>query len=143
MTTIQSTLVPLELSFDSGVSWQALVCLKQWNIPTTRASSSEDTFCGTAVSSGSQTGNPSFSAICERYPTAGSQVTYNRLVTAQYNDESFLYRVKFPSSGSTGADVFLKQSCKANDLDLIASAEKYLEFSGTLTGEGLIDIVYP
>jgi len=143
MTTIASTLVPLEVSFDSEVSWQTLVCLKQFNIPTLRETTSEDTYCGKAVASGVQTGNPSFTAVCEAAPSAGSQVTYGRLLIAQYNDESFKYRVKYPSSGSTGQGFFIKQSCKANDLDLIMSAEKYIEFSGTLTGEGLIDIVYP
>jgi hypothetical protein len=140
MTTIASTLVPLELSFDSEVSWQALVCLQQYNVPTERQATQEDTFCGIATALGAQTFNPSGTAICEVNPTAGSQVTYNRLLTAQTNGETFSFRVRYPSSGSTGQSFYLSGDCKCSSLDLQMDATTYIKFAFTLTGEGTLDI---
>lgn len=143
MTTIQANLVPIELSFDAEVSWQVLVCLTQYNVPTELPVTSTDTFCGVVSGTGSQTFNPTGTAVCTTDPDAGQQVTYNRLLTAQTNKETFKFRVRHPGSGSTGNNFFLKGSCKATSLDLIFSATDVITYSWTLTGEGLLDIVNP
>lgn len=144
MTTIQSSTTPIELSFDSEVSWQVLVCLEAYNVPTELPTTVTDTLtCGQVVGVGSQTFNPTGTAICTSDPIAGSQVTYNRLLTAQTNAETFKFRVRNPSSGSTGNNFFMKGSCKATSLDLQFAANDLIKFSWTLTGEGSLDITSP
>jgi hypothetical protein len=143
MTTIQGNTVPIELSFDSGTSWQILVCLEQYNVPTELPVTSTDTFCGPVLGTGTQTFNPTGTAICTTDPSAGSQVTYNRLLVAQTNAESFLFRVRHAASGSIGNNFFLKGSCKATSLDLQFTSTDVVKFSWTLTGEGTLDIANP
>lgn len=144
MQTIQSSTTPIELSFDSEVSWQVLVCLEAYNVPTELPTTVTDTLtCGQAVGVGSQTFNPTGTAICTTDAVAGSQVTYNRLLAAQTNAETFKFRVRHPSSGSTGNSYFMKGDCKCTSLDLQFAANDVVKFSWTLTGEGLLDITAP
>jgi hypothetical protein len=144
MQTIQASSSPIELSFDNEVSWQVLVCLEAYNVPTELPTTVTDTLtCGQAVGVGNQTFNPTGTAICTADAVAGSQVTYNRLLTAQTNAETFKFRVRSPSSGSTGNNFFLKGSCKCTSLDLQFNANDVIKFAWTLTGEGLLDIDNP
>lgn len=144
MTTIQSSSTPIELSFDSEVSWQVLVCLEGYNVPTELPTTVTDTLtCGQVVGVGTQTFNPTGTAICLTDPVAGSQVTYNRLQIAQNAAETIKFRVRNPSSGSTGNNYFLKGSCKVTSLDLQFAANDVVKFSWTLTGEGILDIIAP
>lgn len=143
MATIQSTLVPLELSFDSQTSWQALVCLTQYNIPVERAVTVEDTFCGPQTGVASITFNPTGTAICKTDPGAGYEVTYQTLLTKLDAGTVFWFRVRYPGSGSVGGNVFLKGECKCTALDLQADATTFLRFTFTFTGEGILDIVSP
>jgi hypothetical protein len=144
MQTIQSSTSPIELSFDNEVSWQVLVCLEAYNVPTELPTTVTDTLtCGQVVGVGSQTFNPTGTAICRADPDAGSQVTYNRLLIAQTNVETIKFRVRNPSSGSTGNNFFLKGSCKVTSLDLQFAPNDVVKFSWTLTGEGTLDISNP
>ena len=144
METIQSSTSPIELSFDSEVSWQVLVCLEAYNVPTELPTTVTDTLtCGPVVGVGSQTFNPTGTAICTADPVAGSQVTYNRLQIAQNTSETIKFRVRNPSSGSTGNNYFLKGSCLVTSLDLQFSPNDVVKFSWTLTGTGVLDISNP
>jgi hypothetical protein len=143
MQTIQGNTVPIELSFDSGVSWQILVCLTQYNVPTELPVTSTDTFCGPVLGTGTQTFNPTGTAVCKQDISAGSEVTYLRLLQAQTNAESFLFRVRHAASGSIGSNFFLKGSCKCTSLDLQFNSTDVVQFSWTLTGEGVLDIATP
>lgn len=143
MTTIQGNQVPIELSFDSGTSWQILVCLTQYNVPTELATTVTDTFCGQVLGVGTLAFNPTGTAICKQDISAGSEVTYLRLLTAQANAESFMFRVRHAASRSIGSNFFLKGACKCTSLDLQLNATDVVQFSWTLTGEGTLDIQSP
>ena len=113
-------------------------------MPTELPTTVTDTLtCGQAVGVGSQTFNPTGTAICTTDAVAGSQVTYNRLLIAQTNAETFKFRVRNPASGSTGNNFFMKGDCKCTSLDLQFAANDVVKFSWTLTGEGLLDISNP
>lgn len=143
MTTIQGNQVPIYLSFDNEVSWQVLVCLKQWNMPTELPTNVVDTFCGPAVGVGNQTFNPQGSAVSTTDYAAGQQVGYLRLLQAQTNAETFKFRAFYPGSGSIASSFFWKGSCKCTSLNKVFEATGVVQFDWTLTGEGTLDIVYP
>lgn len=139
MASIQSTLVPLELSFNGGSTWQTLVCLTQHNMPLERATNVTETFCGTETGLGSLTFNPSFTAVVKT-DVAFNQVTYQRLLTAMYNEELIQFRIQNPTSGSIGVYFYLRGSTYVTSLDLQFQTGQTVQFTGTLTGSGDIDI---
>lgn len=143
MTTIQGNNVPLELSFDNELTWQVLVCLVNYAIPTTLPTTKTDTFCGQAVGIGNQTFGFTGTAVDERFPTGGSQVTYNNLLTAQTNKTLIKARAKNPNSGSIGEDFFIKGDVYVTNLNLKMTATNVIDFDFTLEGTGIPDIQYP
>lgn len=143
METIQSTLVPLELSFDGGTSWQLLVCLSQYNIPLSKAVNTVETFCGTSVGLGNGTFNPQGTAIAELNPTAGVQVSWPQLATVWDAETQIMFRARYPTGGSTGNNIFLKGSCYVTDLNISFQVGQAVQFDFTLTGQGELDITNP
>lgn len=143
MQTVQSNLVPIELSFDNGATWQVLVCLTQYNIPVTTAINTLSTFCGTAVGVGTAAFNASGTAVCELNPTAGAQVTFNTLLAAQMAGLQFKFRVRYPITGSVGGSIFMKGDCYSTAIELQGQTNQALQFTWTLTGQGELDIVNP
>jgi len=139
MAGIQSTLVPLELSFNNGSTYQTLVCLNQYNMPLSKATNVTETFCGTEVGLGSETFNPNGTAVCSTNPTS-SQVTYNRLLTAWKNEETVLFRCQYPGTGSIGVHFYHQGSAYVTDLELQFQTSQVIQFTFTLTGIGTIDI---
>ena len=143
MQTIQSNLVPIQLSFDSEATWQDLVCLTQYNIPLALSVNKVETFCGVATGLGIMTFDPTGTAVCEAAPTAGSQVTFQQLATTMNNQTRIDFRVRYPNSGSTGGQIFLKGHCYITALDLQASVGQVLQFTWGLSGEGTLDVLNP
>lgn len=139
MASIQSTLVPLELSFNNGATWQTLVCLTQHNMPLERATNVTETFCGTETGLGALTFNPSFTAVVKT-DVASNQVTYNRLLTAMNNEELIMFRIQNPTSGSIGLYFYISGTAYVTSLDLQFQTGQTIQFTGTLTGTGSLDI---
>lgn len=140
MASIQSSLVPIELSFDSGATWQLLVCLTQYNIPLERATNVVETFCGTEVGLGTLTFNPTGTAV-NKTDLESNQVTYTRLLTAMEAGETIMFRVQYPGTGSIGSQFYLKGSVLVTSLDLQFQVGQLVQFAWTLTGTGSIDII--
>jgi hypothetical protein len=144
MQTIQSNLVPLQLSFDSQGTWQDLVCMSQYNVPIDLPTNVVETFCGIAVGLGTMAFNPSGTAVCEVNPTAGSQVTFQQLLTTMSNSTEIWFRVRYPGTGSTaGAVIFLKGTCYVTALDLQLQINQVIQFTFTFTGTGTLDVANP
>jgi hypothetical protein len=141
MATLQSTTIPLELS-DDGTTWRTLVCLKQYNMPLSKAVNSTETFCGVEVGLGAGTFNPTGTAVCKT-DNSTSEWTYKELLIRWNAETSIWFRCTSPSGGSVNGAFFLKGQCKVTDLDLIFATGQTVEFSFTLTGEGTLNIAYP
>lgn len=139
MASLQSTNYPLELSFNGGSTWQALVCLTQYGIPLELATNVTETFCGTETGLGSLTFNPNGNAVAESAP-ASNQVTYARLLTAIVSKELFMFRVQAPTSGSIGVYFYLSGNCYITSLNLTFDTGAVVGFDWTLTGTGVLDI---
>jgi hypothetical protein len=139
MASIQSTLVPLELSFNGGITWQILVCLTQHNMPLEKTTNVTETFCGTETGLGSLTFNPSFTAVVKT-DVASNQVTYDRMLVAMVNEELIRFRVQAPTAGSVGVYFYLSGTAYVTSLDLTLAVGETVQFTGTLTGTGTLDI---
>lgn len=81
--------------------------------------------------------NPSFTAVCASNPDGNTEVTYKELLAKQKAGDTVLFRL---SHGTSGATFYMSGSCKVTSLSLAGSATDVIKFTGTLTGEGELDI---
>lgn len=139
MASIQSSNVPIELSFDNGVNWLTLVCLTQYNVPVDTPTNIVETFCGTEVGLGSTTFNPTGTAVCKVDPDT-NQVTYQQMLTTQMNELEIMFRVQYPGTGSIGSTIYLKGTCYVTNTDLQLNTGQTVQFGWTLTGTGTLDV---
>jgi hypothetical protein len=139
-STINAKDMPIELSFDSGVTWKVLVCLKDISIPLQTPVTAEDTYCGKKVGVGLIEFNPSGNAVCETRPDT-DEVSADDLIQVMAAGTSFLFRVQNPTSGSVGFGLYLSGSCKCTQVNVTGTANGLVTFAFTLTGEGILDTV--
>src|SRR6187549_221824 len=139
MNTLQSSNLPIELSFDNGLTFKQLVCLENYNIPVDTQVTETNTFCGNAVGLGVKKFTPSGSAVCELSPS-GSQVTFEELLAAQMADTVLIFKVQYPSPGSTNTNIFMSGQCYVTNTTLQAQINDVIKFSFTLTGSGTLDV---
>lgn len=139
-STINAKDMPIELSFDSGVTWKILVCLKDISVPLQTPVTAEDTYCGKKVGVGLIEFNPSGNAVCETRPDT-DEVSADDLIQLMAAGTSFLFRVQNPTSGSVGFGLYLSGSCKCTQCNITGSANGLVNFAFTLTGEGILDTV--
>lgn len=138
---LQSIDSPIELSFDAGITWKELVCMSNYTLPTTLSTTVTETFCGPQTGVGSQTFNPTGTAMCQNYGLlTNTQVTYGELLALQTARTQFLYRAQAPGTGSTGRDYYQSGSVYCTSLTLTAQVGSVLNFSFTLSGSGALDI---
>src|SRR5690348_3129194 len=104
-TPLQASNYPILLSSDSGVTWKTLVCLKDWHVPVSTATSDTPTMCGTFVGLGDITFNPSGTAILDSTPS-GTQCAYEDLLMWQMNKTLLQFKVADPSSGGSAGATF-------------------------------------
>ncbi len=140
--TINAKDMPIELSFDNGVTWKALVCLKDISVPLNAPVTAEDTYCGKKVGVGDVEFNPSGNAVCEVTP-AVNEVSADELVQKMVAGTSFLWRIQNPTVGSVGVGLYYSGSCKATNVTITGTANGLVSFSFTLTGEGTLTTVKP
>jgi hypothetical protein len=137
MQTVQSSLVPIQLSSDNGATFKDVVCLTSYDIPLNTPSTSVSTFCGQAVGLGNIAFNPKFSAVCDSAPDADT-VSYKDVLNWQINKTKLRFRVDYPGQGSSneGGVIYLEGDCRVTDTDFKAQVDDVLQFDVTLTGEG-------
>jgi hypothetical protein len=134
--------MPIELSFDNGVTWKVLVCLKDISIPLNAPVTAEDTYCGKKVGVGDVEFNPSGNAVCEVNPAVG-EVSSDELVQKMDAGTSFLWRIQSPISGSVGVGFYYAGSCKCTNVTITGTANGLVSFAFTLTGEGTLTTTKP
>lgn len=139
-STINAKDMPIELSFDSGVTWKVLVCLKDISVPLQTPVTAEDTYCGKKVGVGLIEFNPSGNAVCETRPDT-DEVSADDLIQKMAAGTSFLFRVQNPTLGSVGFGLYLSGSCKCTQCNITGTANGLVGFAFTLTGEGILDTV--
>lgn len=138
MASIQSTNVPLELSFNGGVDWLVLVCLTQYNIPVDKPVNVVETFCGPETGLGSTTFNPTGTAVAKLDPDT-NQVTLQQMLTTLEAETLIKFRVRYPGTGSIGNAIFMSGDCYVTNIDGQFVAGQTVQFNFTLTGNGKLD----
>lgn len=109
MNAIQSSLIPLEVSEDKGLTWLQLICMSDYNVTMDSQTTDTNTQCGIAVGSGPIKFGATGTAVDDAAPAAG-QVTWNKMLTWQVIKEEIMFRVQWPqgATGSHGSAFFIE-----------------------------------
>jgi len=103
-TPVQSSSVPLNISFDGGVTYKALVCLENYSVETTTSTTTDDTFCGRFVGLGPLGTQITGTGVCESVPLT-TQVTQKDLRSAQNAGTLLYFQANYPTPGSAGGQI--------------------------------------
>ena len=141
MGQVQGSLQNVEIDVTGGTSYKNLVCLRTSSVNTTVDSTSEQTNCGVLTSVAEAQMTVDFDAICEVSPS-GSQVSYKDLLTASVNKTLVNVRLQNPTvtGASVGAAYYHQFSGYITDLTLNQSTTEFINFSGSISSSGTLDI---
>lgn len=141
MGQIQGSLQNIEIDVAGGSSYKNLVCLRTSSVNTTVDSTTEQTNCGSLTSIGEPSMSIDFDAICEVAPSV-SQVSYEDLLSAMVNKTQVTVRVQNPTvtGASTGAAYYHQFAGYITSLTLSQSTTEFINFSGTVTSNGTLDV---
>jgi hypothetical protein len=142
MAKIQGSTQSVDISLDNGSTWESLICLRTSSVNGTVDSTVEQTNCGTFTSIGKPNMTVDFDAICETAPTS-EQVSYSALLTAFNAGTQIVVRVQNPvvTGSSAGASYYHKFDGYITSLTLNQSTTEFINFSGTISSNGEIDII--
>jgi hypothetical protein len=141
MGQVQGSLQNIEIDVAGGSSYKNLVCLRTSSVNTTIDSTTEQTNCGVLTSVAEPQMTVDFDAICEVAPSI-SQVSYEDLLAAAVNKTLVSVRVQNPTvtGASTGAAYYHQFSGYITDLTLNQSTTEFINFSGSVSSTGTLDI---
>jgi hypothetical protein len=138
---ILGSLQNVEIDVAGGSSYKNLVCLRTSSVNTTVDSTTEQTNCGPLTSVADATMSIDFDAVCEVAPTI-TQVSYEDLLAAMVGKTLVAVRVQNPvvSGSSAGATYYHQFLGYITSLTLNQSTTEYINFSGTVTSTGIVDV---
>lgn len=141
MGQVQGSLQNIEIDVAGGSSYKNLVCLRTSSVNTTIDSTTEQTNCGVLTSVAEPQMTVDFDAICEVAPSI-SQVSYEDLLAAAVGKTLVTVRVQNPTvtGASTGAAYYHQFSGYITDLTLNQSTTEFINFSGSISSTGTLDI---
>jgi len=141
MGQILGSLQNIEIDVAGGSSYKNLVCLRTSSVNTTVDSTTEQTNCGALTSVAEPTMSVDFDAICEVAPTV-AQISYEDVLTAMVNKTLVAVRVQNPvvSGSSAGATYYHQFLGYITSLTLNQSTTEFINFSGTVTSTGTLDV---
>lgn len=141
MGQVQGSLQNIEIDVAGGSSYKNLVCLRTSSVNTTIDSTTEQTNCGVLTSVAEPQMTVDFDAICEVAPSV-SQVSYEDLLAAAVGKTLVTVRVQNPTvtGASTGAAYYHQFSGYITDLTLNQSTTEFINFSGSISSTGTLDI---
>lgn len=142
-TGILGSVQNIEIDFAPTSTYKTLVCLRTSSVNTTVTVNEDETNCGKLTSVGEPGFTISFDAVCEVSPS-GSQATYEDCLTAIVNKTQVLARFQNPTVTGASIGTLYYHQCSAYFTDLTlnqdAAGGAYINFSGTLTSTGTLDI---
>ena len=138
---ILGSLQNVEIDVAGGSSYKNLVCLRTSSVNTTVDSTTEQTNCGPMTSVADATMSIDFDAVCEVAPTI-TQISYEDLLAAMVGKTLIAVRVQNPvvSGSSAGATYYHQFLGYITSLTLNQSTTEYINFSGTVTSTGIVDV---
>lgn len=141
MGQILGSLQNVEIDVAGGSSFKNLVCLRTSSVNTTVDSTTEQTNCGPLTSVADATMGVDFDAICEVSPTV-TQISYEELLAAMVGKTLINVRVQNPvvSGSSAGATYYHQFYGYVTSLTLNQSTTEFINFSGSVTSTGIVDV---
>lgn len=141
MGQILGSLQNVEIDVAGGSSYKNLVCLRTSSVNTTVDSTTEQTNCGPLTSVADATMGVDFDAICEVSPS-GTQISYEDLLAAMVGKTQISVRVQNPvvSGSSAGAAYYHQFLGFVTSLTLNQSTTEFINFSGSVTSTGIVDV---
>jgi hypothetical protein len=138
---ISGSLQNVEIDVAGGSSYKNLVCLRTSSVNTTVDSTTEQTNCGPLTSVADATMSIDFDAVCEVAPTI-AQISYEDLLAAMVGKTLIAVRVQNPvvSGSSAGATYYHQFLGYITSLTWNQSTAEYINFSGTVTSTGIVDV---
>jgi len=138
---LQSSVLPLELSFDNGSSWKQLVCVTNYNDNMSVGNTETETLnCGTLQGAGSPKFDFSGEAVAD-YNPASTLVSRKDLETVMLSLTPILARLQYPGTGSVGWLYYKQGTVLVTAVNGKASPNDLSKFDFTLKGQGTPDIV--
>jgi len=142
-TGILGSVQNIEIDFAPTSTYKTLVCLRTSSVNTTVTVNEDETNCGKLTSVGEPGFSFSFDAVCEVSPS-GTQATYEDCLSAIVNKTQVLVRFQNPTVTGASIGTLYYHQCAAYFTDLTlnqdAAGGAYINFSGTLTSTGTLDI---
>lgn len=135
-TTIQSNLVPIAVSTDSGSTYKNIVCKKSWGFNGSTATNVEETDCGPLVGLGSNNFTFDFEAVMNTTPDS-DQVSAKGLLDIWNNQTQVMLKVLYPSPG--GTNIFISGVAYLTSYTLVNQVGNLMTVTGTFTGNGTVD----
>ena len=138
VTTLQSNLVPIKISTDSGTTKKAVVCKKSWTLGVNTPTSKEQTDCGTLLGLGAVDWGFDFEGVVNTTPTSGSELSAEDLLAIAANQTLVLVYLDYPAAA--GTDLYASGSAYITDFKVTNSVGSLMLFSARVEGTGSIDV---
>lgn len=138
-TTVQSNLVPIAISSDSGSTYKTIVCKKGYTFNGSTSTTKEETDCGVFTGIGANEWSFDFDGIVNTSP-ASTEFSYEDLLGFWSAQTALKVKVQTPTSGSPGVDFYMQGDVYLTSLTQTNSVGSLIQFSGTFTGTGTLDI---
>lgn len=141
-STIQAKSMPLEISFDGGVTYKTLICLIDLQMALSTPLEEDDTYCGPKVGQGPIKFNPSGNVVIETNPDS-DECSFDELLERMASGTSVHFRLQNPLSGSTGRGFYLAGEALVNELTPQGTANGLEKCSFAMTGTGTLTTTKP
>jgi len=138
-TTVLGQNVPITISTDDGTTYLTVVCNKAWGFTGDTSTTEDESDCGVHTAVGQGKWSFSIEGLLNTTPS-GTEASAEILLGLWANKTSFLVQVQYPTSGTPGGDFYLSGSCYLTNFQMNKTTNGFITFSGTLTGDGDIDI---
>ena len=142
-TYLQSSQMPLELSFNGGTIWKQLVCVASLNDNMSVGNTETETLnCGTLQGIGSPKFDFSGEAVADFTP-GSTLVSRKDLETAMLASQTLKARLQYPGTGSAGATYYKSGDVLVTAVNGKESPNDLIKFDFTIKGVGIPIIVAP
>lgn len=138
VTTLQSNLVPLKISTDTGTTKKSIVCKKSWTFNHSTSTTEEETDCGVLLGIGANKWSFDVEGVVNTTPTGASEVSAEDLLGIANAQTKFLVYLDYPSG--SGTDLYASGEAYLTDFKITNSVGNLMTFTGTISGTGTLDI---
>lgn len=136
-TTLQSNLVPLKISTDSGTTKKSIVCKKSWTFNHDTSTTEENTDCGVLLGLGANKWGFDVEGVVNTTP-ASTELSAEDLLGIAHNQTLFLVYLDYPAAA--GTDLYASGSAYLTNLKISNAVGSLMTFTGTISGTGALDI---